>query len=687
MGKNWRVKYVGLIPVMAGLILATTGVVMAIQQSEPFELDGNAIDDPGGGVDWANIYTPQTGAAASHSGFFVDIAGPNADNIFTGGGSKDVSEISQWRHETGNVPDKDDLLDAYMAAYAANGSLTITFGADRFANNGNAQIGVWLFRNQIEPLPDGTFKGSHTDKDLLVLSNFVDGGNTGNIQVYRWNGQADPANPLLLLAEATAEGALSVCTGDDLACAFTNAGGEVSPWPYISKAGPVGIFPQASFFEGGVDIGALLGPQGMGCYSTFLVETRSSQEPTAQLKDIVVGSLDLCSLAITLTGDDASKIGDPVTSTVIVENTGLVTLYRQEMLSSVMGNLSSLAGESGCDTLTPGQSCRFSVEYTVHEGDPDPLLNTLTTTYQTGSGDIVSASAAYETNLFQPSIAFANLGSAASVVAGDSVSYTLTLQNTSSTDSPNLTCTITDSLLGIQETVNLAPGAQHLVSAEYTTQTSDSTPLVNIASVRCQVDGFPNILDASSEFKVTIGAAPPPASTPTNTPTDPPAATPSEEITTEPAVIPTSSPTETESIQEKAGNDMVGEGCSPGFWQGGYGRWLWNDTSDPDWKGQGTNPFTHETAFNTVFAAHSSADGMDMYSFVRRGAGPWPWRKAARNVVAGYLNASYGMNYPFTPQEIAQMWADATSGATTFQEVHSLLDAANNLGCPIGDTP
>lgn len=673
MGKHWRVVRFGLIPVMAVLVLVTTGVVMAIQQQDPFELDSNAVDNPGGGVDWANIYAPQTGAAVGHSGFFVDVSGPNADSIFMGGGSKDISAISQWRHEAGNVPDKDDILDAYVAAYTANGSLTIYFGADRFANNGNAQIGIWFFQDQVELLPGGTFKGSHTDKDILVLSNFTGGGNNSNIQVYRWNGQADPANPLLLLAEATAEGALSVCTGDDLACAFTNAGGEASPWPYSPKAGPAGVFPTASFFEGGVDIGALLGPQGMGCYSTFLMETRSSQEPTAQLKDLVIGSLDLCGLAVTLTGDEASKIGDPVTYSVTIENTGLVTLYRQEILDSVMGTLSSLASEAGCDTLAPGQSCQFSVDYTVRAGDPDPLLSTLTATYKTGSGSAVSAGDKHNTNLFQPSIAFANLGSAAAVIAGDKVSYTLTLQNTSSADSPNLTCTITDSQLDIQETVNLAPGAQYVVSAAYTTGTSDPTPLVNVASVHCQVDGFPNILEASGEFAVTIGAVPP-----TAIPT-------SQESTAVPSATPTPLPVEAESIQEEALNNLTGQGCSPGFWQGGYGRWLWNDTNDPNWKGQGTNPFTHETAFNTIFEAHSAADGIEMYSFVRRGGGPWAWRKAARNVVAGYLNASYGMKYPFTSQEIAQMWADAVGGATTFQEVHNLLGAANNLGCPIGD--
>lgn len=682
MNMNWLAARFGLLLAVVAAVFATAGVVVAIQQSDPFELDGNAVDDPGGGVDWVNVYAPQVDAADGRSSFIVDVSGANADSIFTGGGSKDISDISQWRHETGNVPEKDDIRDAYAAAYFANGSLSIYFGADRFANNGDAQIGIWLFQDRVEMLPNGAFDGSHTDKDLLVLSNFVGGGDTSNIQVYRWNGQADPANPLLLVAEATAEGALSVCTGDDIACAFTNAGGEVSPWAYSPKSGPDRVFPVVSFFEGGVDIGALLGPDGLGCYSTFLVETRSSQEPTAQLKDLATGSLNLCDLTVTLAGDEASKSGDPVTYTATIQNTGLVTLYQQDIRDTIQGDLSSLAAEAGCDALTPGESCQFNLEYTVQAGDPDPLLNTLAATYQTGSGDVVSARAERETNLFQPSITFTNLGSAASVVIGQTVGYSLTLQNTSSADSPNLTCTITDSQLGIQKTVNLTPGAQHIESAEYTTKASDPALLVNLASVRCQVDGFPNILEASSEFAVAIGAPPPPTHTPTATPTPLPATESSPVDTDEPP--PTQAPAP-EKPQEAASSNLAGEGCSPGFWQGGYGRWLWNDANDPDWVGEGTNPFTHETTFNTIFASHPGTDNMEMFSFVRRGGGPWFWRKVARDIVAAYLNASYGMNYPFSPQELVQMWADAASGTITFEEVHSQLDEANNLGCPIGD--
>jgi hypothetical protein len=48
-------------------------------------------------------------------------------------------------------------------------------------------------------------------------------------------------------------------------------------------------------------------------------------------------------------------------------------------------------------------------------------------------------------------------------------------------------------------------------------------------------------------------------------------------------------------------------GCTPGFWQGGRGSQLWNETNDPDWAaerlsgGSPFNPFVHSTLFNDFF--------------------------------------------------------------------------------------
>jgi hypothetical protein len=132
------------------------------------------------------------------------------------------------------------------------------------------------------------------------------------------------------------------------------------------------------------------------------------------------------------------------------------------------------------------------------------------------------------------------------------------------------------------------------------------------------------------------------------------------------------------------------EGCTPGFWQGGFGSQLWNVLSDADWTaagGVGANPFAHDTLFNSFFTAHTSLDGLTMLDIVGTGGGSaWP-QKTARDVVAAYLNASFGLDYPFTAAEIWDMWDDAVTAGTTsaFRSLHVTLDEANNLGCPIGE--
>jgi hypothetical protein len=147
------------------------------------------------------------------------------------------------------------------------------------------------------------------------------------------------------------------------------------------------------------------------------------------------------------------------------------------------------------------------------------------------------------------------------------------------------------------------------------------------------------------------------------------------------------------------------EGCTPGFWQGGSGRLLWDLNSaydsgsdtwfDPDWVasgGDGYNPYVHATLFDDFFTAYdppggdTGTAGFEMIDFVSTGGGNKPWRKAARDVVAAYLNASWGMDYPYTTTEIWDMWhASATTGSS-FTQIHELLGSANNPEggrCPI----
>ncbi len=133
-----------------------------------------------------------------------------------------------------------------------------------------------------------------------------------------------------------------------------------------------------------------------------------------------------------------------------------------------------------------------------------------------------------------------------------------------------------------------------------------------------------------------------------------------------------------------------GEGCTPGFWQGAIGtsdkgRWMWDEANDPDWTaagGSGTNPYIHTTLFNDFFTSHPDLDGLTMMDIVGTGGGPDPVRKAARSLVAAYLNTSFGMNYPLNTTELHNLWNDAIIHGT-FLDLHIMLDDYNNLGCSL----
>jgi uncharacterized repeat protein (TIGR01451 family) len=139
--------------------------------------------------------------------------------------------------------------------------------------------------------------------------------------------------------------------------------------------------------------------------------------------------------------------------------------------------------------------------------DPDPLVNTASAncTVGDGFGNVLTASDGHSVNLFQPSITLTKTGDDLSKV-GDDVDYTITLTNTSSSDTPDLTCTVTDSLLGSLAGATLASGdPAHVINVTRTVLGTDPDPLVNTASANCTVgDGFGNVLTASDGHSVNL---------------------------------------------------------------------------------------------------------------------------------------------------------------------------------------
>jgi hypothetical protein len=312
----------------------------AVHDTGAFELDGNATNDPAVvGDDWDNVCHQVTGTDCSTSNntngatavSWVSEPNPSA-SIFTGGGSKDPQDISNWAwKDAGGLPDKDNLRHSFAARYSLAPSATcpagtattcdvLFFGSDRFDNSGDAQQGFWFFQNQVTLGTTSSgggfnFNGVHKNGDLLIISDFSNGGTTSTISVYRWNDTI--SGNLELLQSSTNANCATVADGDAFCGIVNPTNGTIAPWPFLDKSGN-STYLQGEFYEGGVNL-STLGLAGE-CFSSVASETRSSTSTTATLKDFVLGQFASCNASMTTQVSNAGPVtpGTSITDTATI---------------------------------------------------------------------------------------------------------------------------------------------------------------------------------------------------------------------------------------------------------------------------------------------------------------------------------------------------------------------------------
>lgn len=349
-------------------------------QDAAYEIDGNAVTDTGDDADEVFGGTSSGSATSAKR----DKVGDSSDDNFAGGGSKDERDVSGngsnfWGHTMTSPPDKIDLEHAWASAYTVPNSvdssksdLIATFGATRFSNDGDAAVGFWFFKNAVSVAGNGKFSGVHSVGDVLITSDFRQGGSASVINVFKWVGGA---NPLTLLATSTpsspayAGGFVDPVTkafclgtvGNAKACAVANSVAVPVPEsmrPYSFKgAGVVTQFPQGTFFEGGVNLTGLLGSDA-ACFSSFLAMSRTSASTTAQLKDFSLDSFPLCSFKVTKTCSGGSIVnGNSLRFpfTVQIENDGSGNLHSLDLAEDIqLGAGAGVTCQIAGATLTTG---------------------------------------------------------------------------------------------------------------------------------------------------------------------------------------------------------------------------------------------------------------------------------------------------------------------------------------------
>jgi hypothetical protein len=368
-----RSKSFATIPVMLlGFVLAIVmGVfsapVFAVDANGAFELDGDAEDDQPlaiAGDDWDTLKSG--GGSPTEFTFIVDKNG--LDNIFTGGGSKTPNDPEDWQWKSSPPPpDKDNITNAYAANYTVAGKQVVYFGADLFADNGDAELAFWFFQSEVAPIGvgSGTFSGHHTDEDVYVAVKFSNGGTEATITVYEWWADCNKAVKNPGAGDCAADNirvvipagpALCSGTGGN-ACAITNSDFVNSPWNYTPKGGSLGDgFPPTTFFEGGINIFDIFGANK--CFASYMVTTGASTSFTSTAKDFALGKFDVCSVDVTktcendLTTDDTpTNITYNVRGCGINDGGGAIKLTKLE--NSIGG--AALYEPSPLDWYVPGQ--------------------------------------------------------------------------------------------------------------------------------------------------------------------------------------------------------------------------------------------------------------------------------------------------------------------------------------------
>ncbi len=267
--------------------------------AQTITIDGNPAD-------WPAVLSSGTIVAKT----FKHDANNTNDDQFTGG-SQDPDLISEWSWVLGNTNDKGDISNAGAALIGTN----LYFFGDRTAINGDAQIGFWFFLGGVAPSGTGAsnspFSGQHVVGDLLVLSNFTNGGGTVTLRIYEWVGSGGSDGSLDFLGTTTNA---AVNSADYPVPVYPN-------WTYTPKFGTG--YVTGSFFEGFIDISTLASDI---CFSSFLLETRNSQSTDASLQDFAAGSFNLKPLNPTVT--PASRCGEgTVTLTASCSSSGSIVRW------------------------------------------------------------------------------------------------------------------------------------------------------------------------------------------------------------------------------------------------------------------------------------------------------------------------------------------------------------------------
>lgn len=217
-------------------------------------------------------------------------------------------------------------------------------------------------------------------------------------------------------------------------------------------------------------------------------------------------------ITLNKTGDELSKVGDAVNYAITLTNTsptgavaGVPDLTCRVLDAPLGFDQTVTLGADDSAVWTPGP-------FTIPSGS-DPYVNEASArcTFAGSAEQVATANASWSTELFQPAVKVTKTADRDFAQVGETVTYTITIKNTGSADSPALvpddSTPFTDSLVSgiiLPSSCNsLAVDDMCSFTYEYVVKADDST-VPNTASVLFHPQGFPNNVTDRASASLTV---------------------------------------------------------------------------------------------------------------------------------------------------------------------------------------
>lgn len=203
---------------------------------------------------------------------------------------------------------------------------------------------------------------------------------------------------------------------------------------------------------------------------------------TLQANNIEKPTCLVPSISIVKNGPGSANVGDTITYTYTVTNTGGLILNNVQAEDNILGNITLTD-----NTLDPGESTVGTKEYTVQSSDlPGPIENVATSTgyYGMGPTQFVSDTDSAVVAIIGsgPAISIVKEASQTEAAVGDIINYAYTVTNTGGVP---ITASVYDDRLGnidLNDTT-LDSGQSTVGAGQHTVQSSDLPgPIVNTAT-------------------------------------------------------------------------------------------------------------------------------------------------------------------------------------------------------------